>query len=1027
MRRIVFVLCSILMLYGQLLAQNRTITGKVLDEKGNPVPLVSVSVKGTKNGVTTEADGSFRLSVGPNTKKLVISSVGYTAQEIALGASSDLPNIVLKVNLGEIGEVVVTGYSRIKKSEYAGAATIVGKELINDVPMATFDQILQGRVAGLLVSTGSGQPGESGATRVQIRGTGSISGGTDPLYIVDGMPVEAENFSGLNAADFESIQVLKDAVATAQYGNRGSSGVIIVTTKRGRTGRSIVTYSGQEGITEPGKQNFDMANSAQLLQIQENIGQFDNNSQPGWLYSRKNPVYATLSPAQQSANDKILDSLRHINTDWRGIFEKQGNFHRHDLSISGGSENTRFFLTGGYYKEQGIGLKSDLTRYSFRANIDHKSDKLTVGLSSAVSYGTSNFIQSESSISLANSFAAVYLAAPYEQLFRPDGRIATGANDGTYAHSGANAYEAQMVGSTTKNSKIKANFAINATYDITKNIYVGGYLGMDYRQTTNTSTITPGSYFAQTLGFPNGPAPGDTIGYGSYNPTVDNYFEYVARGFAGFRKVFAEKHDVDIELVSEFTHDHKDNFGYTGYGIDPYLQNTPAGVTQGTGGDNGNNLIANTSGGKEDRALYAAMLLGKYTYMGKYTLNGAFRRDGSSQLSPNKRYQNFYSAGLSWNLLKEEFAGNWNLLDNLQARLSYGESANADGFRFGYFGYLPSYGAGTYAGQLSRFPTGIVDPNGVTWERIKTWNAGVDFGFLKNRITGTFDIYKKTTDGNIIPQQLSYTSGFSEININAGVVVNKGVELTMNVDVIRLKSFRWSVGGNVSYNNNKVKSLGTATQFEQGTELVKVGLPLGSHYIVKWAGVDAATGQGLYYDSTGKITNVYNASNNVSQFGTFTAPWTGGFNTGLYYKGFSLEAFFAFQKGLTIFNNQDYFQTNPAFVSSGFNVRSNVLKMWQKPGDVTNIESPLSQRQFSSKDVQDASYLRFRNLTVAYSFSRQQLAKIKAFSAARIFVQGQNLYTWTKWTGFDPEYNNNIAQYSYPIPRTYTVGLTLSF
>ncbi|MDP4148493.1 MAG: SusC/RagA family TonB-linked outer membrane protein [Bacteroidota bacterium] len=1020
MRKIAFILCSLVLLFGQLSAQTRVITGKVLDEKGNPIPLVSVFVKGTRNGVTTATDGSFQLQVGPNTRRLVISSVGYTTEEVSVGSSANL-TIILKINLGEIGEVVVTGYSRIKKSEYSGAATIVDKAVINDVPIATFDQILQGRVPGMLVTTGSGQPGESGSTRVQIRGQGSISGGNDPLYIVDGMPVEAENFAGLNAADFESIQVLKDAVATAQYGNRGSSGVVVVTTKRGRAGRSIVTYSGQAGITQPGKEKFDMANSAQILKIQENIGKFQNTNLPGWLYSPLNPANFGAPAAVLQENAHILDSLRSINTDWKKAFEREGTFQRHDLSITGGSENTKFYLTGGYYKEQGIALKSDLTRYSFRANVDHKADRLTLNLSSGASYSTANFIQSENSITLANSFAAVYLALPYQKLFNPDGSIATGQ-----FQTGANAYEAQVEGSTQYNGKIKADFSLNATYDITKNIYIGGFLGMDYRQTTNVSTITPGTFFANTQGFPVGPSgntPADTLGGGSYAPSISNYFEYVVRAVAGYRKVINEKHDLDLQVVSEYTKDHQSGFGYTGYGIDPNLLNTPAGVTQGTPD---NLLIAGTSGSKQERALYAAMLLGKYSYMGKYTLNATFRRDGTSQLASDRRFQNFYSGGVTWNVLKEDFAQNWNKIDNLRFRVSYGEAADADGFFFGYFGYLPQYAAGTYAGHPTTVPSNAGNLD-VTWERIKTLNAGIDFGFFKERISGSLDVYHKVTAGNIIPQQLSYTSGFGSIPVNAGTVLNKGVELSLNVDVVRLRDFRWSVGGNVSYNNNKVTSLGQVQQFEQGTELVKVGLPLGSHFIPKWAGVDAATGQGLYYDSSGKVTPVYNTSNSVAQFGTFNAPWIGGFNTGLYYKGFSLEAFFTYQQGFSIFNNQDFFQTNPAFVLQGYNVRTNVLSMWQKPGDVTDIQSPLSQRQFSSKDVQDASYLRFRNLTVAYNFPRALLSKTKVISTARLYVMAENLYTWTNWVGFDPEYANNIAQYAYPVPRTFTVGLTTSF
>lgn len=1031
MRKITFLLCSLVLFCVQLWAQNRTITGKVVDDKGNPVPLVSVTAKGTHNGTFTAADGSFQIVVGPAVKKLTVSSVGYINQELTLGTSGHL-DILLKQNLTEIGEVVVTGYSRIKKSEYSGAVTIVPKEQMNDIPMGSFDQILQGRAPGLLVTVGSGQPGA--AARVQIRGQGSISGGNDPLYILDGMPIEAENFSTLNPADFESVDVLKDAVATSQYGNRGSSGVIVITTKKGKVGKSVFTYSGQEGITQAGKQNFDMANSAQILQIQENIGKaISGVGLPGWIYSPLNPANSGLSPGAQAQNAKTLDSLRGINTDWKGVFEKQGHFDRHDLSLSGGSENTRFYIAGGYYREDGISLHSNLTRYSFRANVDHKTGRLTLSLSSGASYAASDFIQSENAVALANSFAAVYLALPYQQLYNPDGTVAVGPGQ-----TGANAYDRLVNGTSLKNGQLKANLGLNATFDVTQNIYVGGYFGLDYRQITTTSTVYPGTYAANSTGFPTGPdpsIPGDSVGQGSYSPAVNNYFEYVARGLAGFKKVFNQKHNVDVQVISEFTQDHQDGFGYVGYGIDPNLLNTPAGITQGTGGPNGNQLIATTnftdlSGNnvnfKQQRALYAAMLLGKYTYMDKYTLNLTLRRDGTSQLAANERFQNFYSAGGSWNVMKEKFAENWNKVDNLRLRLSYGEAANADGFYFGYFGYLPSYSAGTYAGQPTTYPSNAGNPD-VTWERIKTWNAGTDFGFFKNRITGTLDVYKKTTDGNIIPQQLSYTSGYASQPVNAGVVVNKGIELGLNTDVIRIRDFRWSVGGNIAYNNNRVTSLKQVKQFVQGTELVKVGLPLGSHYTVKWAGVDASNGQPLYYDSTGKVTNIYDANNSVAQFGTYNAPWIGGFSTGLYYKGFSVEAFFTFQQGFKIFNNQDYFQLNSAFVLQGYNVREGMLNMWQHPGQVTDIQSPLYQRQFSSKDVQDASYTRFRNLTVAYNFNKKVLSYSKVLSAARIFLQAQNLYTWTRWVGFDPEYSNNIAQYNYPVPRTYTLGLSVSF
>jgi TonB-linked SusC/RagA family outer membrane protein len=1000
MRRLALFSFSIVLLCIQLQAQKRLITGKILDEKGNPIPLVSISVKGAHNGVATADDGSFQISVSGINPKLIISSIGYLGQDINPGSSDNL-TIILKLNSGdEAEEAIVTGYARIKKPEYAGAASIVQKESINEVPLAGFDQILQGQVPGLLVTTGSGQPGQEGATKVQIRGQGSISGSSDPLYVLDGMPIEAENFRSLNPADFENIQVLRDAVAAAQYGNRGSSGVIVITTKKGRAGKPIFNYTGQAGTTRAGKQPFDMANSAQILQIQEDIGLQNSGGipLPGWIYSSKNPAYAALSPAIKSQYDQTLDSLRHINTDWKRAFERQGSFIQHNLSLSGGTEATRFYLGGGYYKEEGIGLNSDLTRYTFRANLDHRSDKFTLGFSSGFAYSRSDYINSQNQLARANEFAAIYLALPYQRLFNPDGSVAVGAG-----HTGPNAYDLLVNSSSLRDGQIKADLMLRANYDLSRNIYIGAASGIDYRQTTTTSSVYPNTYFANNSLPPTGPVFPDTVGPGNYGTGVDNYFEYIARAFLGFKKVVDGKHDVDLQVITEYTKDHQDGFSYTAFGINPNLLNTPAGVTQGT---DSNGLIPVVDGNRHERVLNAVMLLGKYSYMEKYTLNFSFRRDGTSQLAPDRRFQNFYSAGLAWNVLRESFAQHWNLIDNLRMRLSYGESANSDQFISGFFGYLPAYTSGTYAGKPSILPTFSGNPD-LTWERIKDWNAGIDFGIFSNRISGSIDLYHRTTAGNIVPQQLSYTSGYSNQPVNAATVVNKGIELALNIDLVRLRDLKWTLGGNFSYNHNEVTGLGQGTPFQFGSSLVKVGQPLGSYYMVKWAGVDASTGQPLYYDNTGKVSNVYSPGSSVTGFGTYNAPWIGGFNTGLSYKGFSLKALFTFQEGFTLLNNQDYFLTNAAYVAQGFNATT--------------------LRNFSSKDIQDASYLRFRNLILAYTIDPGFLGKAKIFSAARVFLQAENLYTWTKWDGLDPENSSNGATFNYPSPRTYTFGLNFSF
>lgn len=1015
MRRLFFSVLGILIFSAQLLAQNRNVSGTVLDPNGQPLPNVSVRVTGTQIGTVTDAKGAFTLSVPSSAKTLQISSVGFVGQTVNIPLQGPV-SVSLQTDNSTLGAVIVTGYQRIKRSEYSGSATKITSDKVNFVPSASFDQILQGKAPGLLVTSGSGQPGSS--ARVQIRGASSITGGNAPLYVIDGMPVEEGVFQSINPNDFESVDVLRDAVATAQYGNRGSNGVIIATTKKGRAGKTTIAYNGQYGVTQAGKENFDMMNSSQLLQFHEMLGKFlPTITLPGWLYSRNNPANAGLPASTLTQYDQILDSLRSINTNWKDVFERQGSFQSHDLNVSGGSDATRYFLSGGYYSEDGIGERSDLKRYTVRANVDSKTDKLTFSFNSSAGYTHRNFIESESAIALANPFAAAYLALPYQKLYNADGSFNTGSG-----HVGPNAY-ARYFQTSNLSDQIKLLGSMNATYDITKNISLGGFAGVDYRTTTSERAVYPNTYASNSAGFPTGPGNGSTTGGGSYGNGNTSYLQTIVRAIAGYHKMFAEKHDVDVQLISEYTREKTASFSYTGYGIDPKRLNTPAAITPGTVD---NKLIPAVGGGKSGRALYAAMGLVRYTYAGKYTFNGSIRRDASSQLPEANRWQNFYAGGVTWAVLKENFANNWQKISDLKVRASYGTSANADGFPFGDFGYLPLYGGGTYNGSQTIVPSNAGNL-GLKWEKIATLNLGIDFGFFKNRITGSVDVYNKRGYDNIVTQKVPMETGFRSLDVNAATVQNRGIELQLNTDVVRANSFTWSVGGNVAYNKNKVVSLGQVNEFEQGTEIVRVGLPLGAHYIVKWAGVDAATGAPLYYTKDGKVTNVYSDNDKVADFGTYNAPWIGGFNTSLKYKGFQLDALFTFQQGFKRFNNQDFFQLNHAFAQQGYNVREEMLTMWQNPGDVTNIQSPLYQRQFTSKDIQDASFLRFKNVVLSYNFPKNILSSTKVFSGARVYVQGQNIYTWTKWTGFDPEDDNNIASYEYPTPTIVTVGLNVNF
>ncbi len=992
-------------------AQNRTITGMVVDGKNTPINKVTVSPVGSSGGTATSVDGKFSLTVNEKITSLNFSSVGYITQKVSI---TNNMLVVLSERKVEDESVIVTGLKNVKRSQFSTAATKILSEDINYVPVASFDQILQGKAPGLLVTTGSGQPGS--AARVQIRGASSINGGNAPLYIIDGMPVEAGVFQSINANDFERVDVLRDAISTALYGNRGANGVIVATTKKGKAGKLSVSYNGQYGFTQPGQQKFEMMNSAELLKFQETLGSIVSNGLPGWSLSNLNPANAGLSVNQLGRNAFVLDSLRGINTNWQNIFQQDGRFQSHDINLSSGSGGTSYFLSGGYYKEDGIGLRSDLERYTVRGNIDSKNDRLTVSFRSTAGYTKRNFIESEGGVALANPFAAAYLALPYHSLNKADGKINVGAGQ-----VGPNAYD-RINTSTSFNNQIKLLSSLSLNYDINKNIYVGVFQGVDYRVTDGERSIFPNTFASNNTTFPVGPNTGGTIGGGSFSRNYGNFFQSVTRATAGYRRTISTKHDLDVQLTSEYTREKNDAFSYTGYGISEKLLNTPAGITPGTVG---NALIPAVGGGKTGRALYGAVAIARYTFDNKYTFTGSLRRDASSQLPVKNRWATFYSAGLNWNVLKEGFAQNWNVFNQLKVSATYGTSANADGFSFGNFGYLATYGNGSYAGQQTIVPAGAGNPD-VKWEQIATANLGVDFTMIKNKLRGSFNIYEKTSTDGIVTQTLPAESGFGSQPVNAAKVSNKGLELNLNFDVIKTNDLTFTIGGNIAYNKNEVKSLGQVNEFEQGTSIIRVGLPLGSHYAVKWGGVDAATGAPLYYKKDGTLTNVFSATESTADFGTFNAPWIGGFTAAVSTHGFDLEALFTFQKGFSRFNNQDFFQLNHAFAVSGYNLRKEMSTMWTKPGQVTDIQSPNFQRQFVSKDIQDASFTRLRTLTASYTVNKILLNKLKYFNNIRFYIQGQNLFTWTKWTGFDPEDNNNIAQYEYPLARTINFGVNVS-
>ncbi|MBL7729238.1 MAG: SusC/RagA family TonB-linked outer membrane protein [Dinghuibacter sp.] len=1000
-------------------AQNKTITGKVVDDKtGVPLPNATIQAKGTNTSARSEADGSFSINVSQRTQTLVVSYIGYLSQEVS-AASGSVGTIKLKSSPKAEDEVIVTGLgNRVKKSQYAGAASSVSAEKIRSVPVASFDQILQGRAPGLSVLSGSGQPGN--AASVILRGPTSITGGSTPLYILDGIPVEAGVFQSINPNNFESVDVLKDAISAAQYGSRGAAGVIVATTKRGSSGKARINFMYQTGRKFKPQFRYDMMNAKELLKAQEDLGKFiPSATVPGWANSPINPTFAAQSPAVQAQRLRTLDSLGSINNNWDDVYFKAGNFSTYDLSISGGQGRTRVFSSIGLYKEDAIIRRSDMKRITIQNNIDYNDDKVSVSVTSALGYTKRNFQQSTTTNSVQNPFLSSRISAPYLTPKDANGNV-------NFTGSALPGYGAYLVDAMEKdknyNDQIKATAGITGNYKVTDHITLNAFGAIDFRETQNTVFINPLS----VLSVPPLNSNVRTQG-GSMSEGLARLLQLNGRAGVTYNKTFKEKHDLNVNAFYEVIQNFSKGFTLQGFNLDFRRPNTIASVGPVNTG-NAVNYFPNIGGSRFESGLQSVAGVATYTYNSKYTLNLSYRQDGSSILPETNRWQSFYAAGATWNMGKEKFLVNSKVVDVLRAKLSYGRAANADNFPGGLFFY-DVYSTGLYIGG----PTGLNQTLAVAtpgnpdadWEYTSTLNFGIDFGLFRNRVFGDIQLYNKVTNGLYATQTLSATSGFGGIQKNSGKMGNKGIEYNINVDVIRNADLRWTVGANGAYNKNEILDLGGIPNFEQGTSRITVGLPLGSHFEVGWSGVDAATGKPLYLDVNGNVTDVYSAANKVQNWGTFYAPYSGGVTSNLSYKGFDFNILCSWQKGSTRVNNLEFFVENPGFLQQGFN-QARSLDFWKAPGQQTRIQSPLYQNQFTSRLIQDASFFRLRNVSLSYSLPKTVTSKLK-INNVRLFVQGQNLAVWTRWKGYDPEDDNNISLSEFPNPRAITGGIDITF
>lgn len=983
----IFLLVGLLSMMQSLWAQV-AVTGKVTDSRnGSPLPGVSVSVKNTNNATVTGADGSFSISA-PADATLVFSYVGYLS--IERSAAGGTVNIALVQGDNSLSEVVVTGYTSIQRRKYAGAITSVSPNEVRKQPFGSFDQALQGQASGVSVQANSGQPGANAVVR--IRGNGSVNGSNVPLYIMDGVEISAADFSSVNQGDFERVEILKDAVATAQYGSRGANGVIVITTRRGRAGQLQLNYDMQLGRSTLPEDRLIVMNSQQKIDYE---------------LQRGNPYGWTAAEA---------DSLRNVNFNWRDALFQTGKTQQHQISASGGSQASRLYASLSYFDQEGIVKTTGLKRYTGRINVDNTVKNFRFGLNLQGGY-SKQIGTGEGNTFLSSPLNAIRWSNPYERDIDPrtgDYQETGGPNTGQLTSGQPNAaMELFLNYNNTLQLKGVAVSYLEFHFPFVQGLFARTNWGIDYGQNESSGFTSPRT----SVGIAR---------QGILTRSLSRNLRYTGTTSLNYKKEFG-KHEVEGGVFTEVVKNNSRNFGFTGYGLTNGFTNE-FGITPGSA-TNPNYIPAVTGSGTMNGILSYFTII-NYGYNSKYYATLVGRRDGSSRFGVNKRWANFGSVGLTWVASQESFVQKLNAFDDLKFRVSIGTTGNQGTGDFP----IPIFGRSAYGGAIGLTPAqpGNLD---LTWETNRTVNIGVDFGILNRRLTGSVELYDRKTLDLFFPVPIDPSnSGFVNIPSNFGSLRNKGIEIMLRGDIIKTKDFNWNLQGNFTYNQNRILDLPRDSTISGITILAK-GKPLNSLYLVQYAGVNPNNGNAQYTRRDGTITTTYSVNDRVI-LGTSDAPYFGGIATTLSYKGFDVGAQLNFFLGRDVFNNDRVNVTNPAYFFDNMSV--DVLNEWRKAGDITDVPRPTAGtsggtapanpfQSNTTRFVEDASFWRLRNVTVGYTVPASIMNKAKLRSA-RIFLQGQNLLTSTDFKSFDPELTGaSLTGAQYPALKQTTLGVSIGF
>jgi TonB-dependent starch-binding outer membrane protein SusC len=972
-KKLLLTFVFLTMLVMQVFAQNQTVTGKVLSSEDNgALPGVSVVVKGTTFGTTTSVDGTYSLSV-PENAILQFSSIGFLLQEITVAGRSTI-NVTMAPDVKQLSEVVVTGYTTQNRREVTGSVATVKGDDVAVMPLGSFDQALQGRAPGIIVQAQSGQPGA--AANVIIRGRGSLIGSTEPLYILDGVQISANDFATLNPADFESLNLLKDASATAAYGSRGANGVIVITSKRGKEGTPRINYGFQQGFSTVPTNKLRLMNTEEKLDYE----------------------LANGNPYDWTAEE--VEELRQVDTNWEDVFFQTGVTKNHNLSLAGGSGKTNFFVSGGYFNQTGTVRNTLLERYTGRVNVETGANNFTFGLNST--FGYSEFTNtSEDNTGIATPLNAVRWTNPYETPYDADGNY-------TQMISGQpNALE-ELLENRNLRQQIKGvgNVFVQYNFPFLTGLSLRTNLGGDFTSNENSFFNNPTTRTGMAQVGNRGSL---TRGYG-------NGFRLTSTNSISYNSSLGTDHTLSVGLFNEVIRFKSDNFSFTGYGIGGPFQNE-AGITT-----NNPSFIPAVGGNGTENALLSYFTLINYGFKDRYFLSLGARRDGSSRFGADRRYANFGSVGASWIVSSEEFmSGLENVFNELKYKVSYGSAGNQAGI--GDFQARELYSRSLYNGVGGIFQTSLENPD-LQWERRTTFNTGIELATLNGRLRSTIEYYNSITTDLFAARPLSNTTGFSSITSNVGKLQNRGVEFSLEGDLVKAGGFIWSANVSLTHNRNRILELQDGQEENiQGISINRVGESMYSLYLVRSAGVNPDNGNARYLTKDGEITEVYNPEDRVI-VGSTEIPFFGGFGSSLKFKGFEVSGFFSFFKGHYIFNNDRTNVEDPTYLWD--NLSAALVNEWRTPGQITDIpRSTQAMRSGTTRFVERGDFLRLRNLNVSYTLPQSLVAPLR-LTRVSVFGQGQNLLTWTDFQGYDPEMaTRSLSGAQYPALRTITFGVNI--